>query len=98
MCARDGKRNVLLVVSVAGGFLQLLGRLFFPDLVSSGITTVLLTILFFGAINLSAIALVGEYIAKIFEEVKHRPHFIRRSIIREGEIRLASDAAEEQRP
>ena len=56
-------------------------------------TTVLIGILFFGSLNLFAIGLVGEYIAKIFEEVKQRPHFIRRSIIRDGEVRPAADAA-----
>jgi nucleoside-diphosphate-sugar epimerase/glycosyltransferase involved in cell wall biosynthesis len=85
----------LLVATFAAGLLQLIGRILFPELVASGITTVLLTILFFGAVNLSAVALVGEYIAKIFEEVKHRPHFIRRSVIREGEVRPASEAREE---
>ncbi len=88
----------LLVLSLTGGALQALGRLFFPSLVTSGTTTILLTILFFGAINLFAIALVGEYIAKIFEEVKHRPHFIRRSIIRAGEVRVVVDLPEAHRP
>jgi len=58
---------------------------------------VLLSILFFGGINVFAVALVGEYIAKIFEEVKQRPHFIRRSIIRDGELRAAADVLEAQR-
>ena len=51
-----------------------------------------MVVLFFGSVNLFAISLVGEYIAKIFEEVKRRPHFLRRSIVRDGEVR---DAAEE---
>ena len=51
-----------------------------PELVPPGVTTTLLLILFFGSLNLFAIGLLGEYIAKIFEEVKRRPHFIRRSI------------------
>ena len=50
------------------------------------------TILFFGSVNLFAISLVGEYIAKIFEEVKQRPHFLRRSIVRDGEVRDAGEA------
>jgi len=54
---------------------------------------VLLAILFFGSVNLFAISLVGEYIAKIFEEVKGRPLFLRRSIVRDGEVRDAGDAA-----
>jgi hypothetical protein len=35
---------------------------------------------------------IGEYISKIFEEVKRRPHFVRRSMIRDGEVRDASEA------
>ena len=48
-------------------------------------TTILLSILFFGAINLFAIGLVGEYVAKIMEEVKGRPRLIRAALIKEGE-------------
>jgi hypothetical protein len=47
-------------------------------------------VLFFGAGNLLAVALIGEYVSKIFEEVKRRPWFIRRSLIRDGEVRPAS--------
>ena len=42
--------------------------------------------------NVVAISLVGEYIAKIFEEVKSRPHFIRRAFVRDGEVRTAVEA------
>jgi dolichol-phosphate mannosyltransferase len=66
-------------------------KLLFPELAPRGITTVLLVIVFFGALNLFAVGLLGEYIAKIFEEVKRRPHFLRRSIIRDGELREAAD-------
>jgi dolichol-phosphate mannosyltransferase len=69
--------------------LQIVLRLLFPGLAPRGVTTVLVAILFFGSINLFAVSLMGEYLAKIFEEVKRRPHFIRRSIIRDGEVRPA---------
>ena len=59
-------------------------RLIFPDLAPKGITTVLITILMFGSLNLFAIGLVGEYIAKIMVEVKGRPRLIRESLIRHG--------------
>ncbi|MGA2714054.1 MAG: NAD-dependent epimerase/dehydratase family protein [Bryobacteraceae bacterium] len=90
----------LTVLSVSGTLLfcltlllmalQIVLRLLFPAIAPRGVTTLLLSILFFGSINLLAISLAGEYIAKIFEEVKRRPHFIRRSIIRDGEVRPAA--------
>jgi dolichol-phosphate mannosyltransferase len=61
-------------------------RIYAPDLVPPGITTILLAILFFGSINVFAVGLVGEYIAKIMHEVKGRPRFIRASIMRQGEV------------
>jgi dolichol-phosphate mannosyltransferase len=77
---------ISLILIVAEAVLKLLA----PSLTPRGITTVLLSILFFGSLNLLAIGVVGEYLAKIFEEVKQRPHFIRRSVIRDGEIRLTA--------
>ncbi len=85
---------MLLALSVLIGMVAVAVRIFWPQRSASGITTVLLLVLFFGAINLFAVGLVGEYVAKIFEEAKRRPLFIRRSIIREGEIRLAADTHE----
>jgi polyisoprenyl-phosphate glycosyltransferase len=69
---------------------QVLSKLFFPQLAPRGVTTLLLAVLFFGSLTLVAISIVGEYVAKIFEEVKRRPHFIRRSMIQEGEVRFAA--------
>jgi glycosyltransferase involved in cell wall biosynthesis len=60
-------------------------RLWVPDIAPRGVTTLLLASLFFGAINLFAVGLVGEYIAKIMEEVKARPRLIRSGLIRNGE-------------
>jgi dolichol-phosphate mannosyltransferase len=77
----------LFFMSVGLAILQITLRILFPDIAPKGTTTVLLAILFFGSINLFALAILGEYIAKIFEEVKQRPHFVRKSIIRSGEAR-----------
>jgi len=73
---------------------QLISKILFPGLAPRGTTTVLVFILFFGSLNLLAASIMGEYLAKVFEEVKRRPHFIRRSVIREGEVRLASQNQE----
>ena len=76
---------VTLVLMIA----QIVLRLLAPQLVPPGVTTLLLTVMLFGALNLFAVGVIGEYMAKVFEEVKRRPLFIRRSIIRNGEVRPA---------
>ncbi len=95
----------LNMLSFAGGFflimslvlmvLQVLGRVLFPDLIPRGFTTVLLAIMFFGSLSLFGIGVLGEYLAKIFEEVKRRPLYLRRNIIRDGEVRPAAEWAHE---
>jgi dolichol-phosphate mannosyltransferase len=82
----------LFAVSVILMTAQIGLRLLFPSLAPRGVTTILLAILFFGSVNLFAISIAGEYIAKIFEEVKRRPHFLRKSIIRDGEVRPAASS------
>lgn len=77
---------ILFAVVVFLSLIQLVARLLFPELSPRGITTVLLVISFFGAFNILAVAIVGEYLGKVLEEVKHRPRYIRRSIIRYGKI------------
>jgi dolichol-phosphate mannosyltransferase len=67
-------------------------RLLFPQESPHGFTSLMLAVIFFGSINVLAISVIGEYIAKIFEEVKRRPHFVRRAFLRDGEVRTASEA------
>jgi polyisoprenyl-phosphate glycosyltransferase len=82
--------TLLFFVSLLMGLAQIVSRLLFPELAPKGVTTMLLVILFFGSVNLFALGIVGEYIAKIFEEVKQRPHFIRKHLVRDGEVRQFS--------
>lgn len=74
----------LLFLSVAAAFVMALLRVLYPDIAPRGITTVMVTTLFFGSLNLFAIGLVGEYVAKIMAEVKGRPRLIRAALIRNG--------------
>jgi nucleoside-diphosphate-sugar epimerase/glycosyltransferase involved in cell wall biosynthesis len=83
--------TLLFLASVVLGAAQLASRLLYPGLAPKGATTIILCILFFGSLNLLGIAIVGEYIAKILEETKRRPHFIRKAITRNGEVRSASE-------
>lgn len=61
--------------------LQIILRLVLPY-TPPGISTVLIAILFLGSIQLLGLSILGEYIGKIFEEVKQRPKYIVKSIIR----------------
>ncbi len=61
---------------------QVLVRLLWPDIAPKGITTVIVVVLFFGSVQLLSLSIIGEYVAKIFEEVKQRPQYVVKSIIR----------------
>lgn len=50
-----------------------------------GFTTVILLLLFIGGCILIGMGLLGQYIAAIYEEVKHRPRYIIRSTTDAGE-------------
>jgi polyisoprenyl-phosphate glycosyltransferase len=71
----------LTLVSFLAAILQIV--LYFTGAdIPHGITTIIVLVLFFGGMNMLAISILGEYQAKILEEVKKRPKFIRRRVIR----------------
>ena len=76
---------VLLGVSALLALIAIFLRLFFPEVAPRGATTLLLATWGFGSLNLFAIGLVGEYVAKIMAEVKGRPRLIRSALIRNGQ-------------
>lgn len=67
------------------GFLQILNvvvtRLFFPQRVERGWTTVVALVLLLGGLQLVCLGLLGQYISRIFEETKKRPlYFVRETV------------------
>jgi polyisoprenyl-phosphate glycosyltransferase len=84
----------LLGLSGLIGVAMIALRLLVPDFAPRGAVSTQLAILFFGALNLFAIGLIGEYVAKIMEEVKGRPRLIRAALIRGG---VATDLPPEGR-
>lgn len=83
--------SALLGISLFLAIAQVIVRILYPERSASGITTVLLFVLFFGALNAFAVGLIGEYVGRIFEEVKRRPRFIRRAFMNQGEIRRPAE-------
>lgn len=62
-------------ISLIGIIIQIVLRLVLPE-APAGISTVIIIVLFLGSIQLLGLSILGEYIAKIFEETKHRPPYI----------------------
>lgn len=80
---------LIVVLSFAGIIFQVLLRIFLPD-APRGLSTVIILVLFLGGVQLLSIAILGEYIGKIFEEVKHRPMFVIKSILNKPKSRRLS--------
>lgn len=77
---------ILFPLSLFIAMVQVLFKIFFPNLAPAGFTSTITIIVFFGAVNLFGIGVIAEYLAKIFEEVKQRPSYIRSRIIKNGDI------------
>ena len=73
----------LFLLSILGVILQIWGRIRHPE-IPQGVSTIIVLILFLGGTELLGLAVLGEYIAKIFEEAKSRPHFIRSALTHAG--------------
>lgn len=90
--------RVLALVGVASAALALLGiiyalvvRLFTHSWVA-GWTISFIGLLFLGGLQMISIGIVGEYVGRIYNEAKHRPLYIARSVLPRRGI-LARDAS-----
>jgi nucleoside-diphosphate-sugar epimerase/glycosyltransferase involved in cell wall biosynthesis len=71
----------LTLISFLAILLQIAAYFMFQN-APHGITTIIVLILFFGGLQMLGISVLGEYQAKILEETKRRPKFIRKHIYR----------------
>ena len=74
---------ITFLIALLGMVVQIVLKILMPN-APQGFTTVLLVVLFVGAIQLLSLSILGQYIGKIFEEVKQRPKYIVKSILRKG--------------
>lgn len=84
----------LTTLSVLAGVQQAVDIVRYPER-PHGTSLIVVFIAFFGSLNLLAIAIIGEYLSKVFEEVKGRPKFIRKSIRRGQKLFHAGEEVEE---
>jgi dolichol-phosphate mannosyltransferase len=66
-------------VLAAGALIVYACFYFWMPTAPSGFMTLLTLILLIGAIQLFSLAIIGDYVARVLEEVKQRPHFIVKS-------------------
>ena len=66
--------GLTLLISVVMGIQTLAKK--FMGLALEGFTTVIIVQLFIGGVIMISLGIIGHYIAKIYDEIKHRPRFI----------------------
>ncbi len=52
------------------------GKFFFPEITVPGWASLLIAVVFFGGVQLFTIGIIGEYIGRIYDEIKNRPLYI----------------------
>jgi glycosyltransferase involved in cell wall biosynthesis len=75
------------VGALVSSFAFLLGAVYFVQrlladyYIPQGFTTLAILVLFLGGVQLLSIGLLGEYIGRIYDEVKRRPEYVERELI-----------------
>lgn len=68
-----------MLISLASfglGMLYFLQKLLTDRYIPQGFTTLAILVLFIGGVQLLAVGLVGEYVGRIYDEVKRRPEYV----------------------
>ena len=63
------------------GILVHLGLYFSKGIMPRGFATMITAVFFMGGVQLLCLSIMGQYLGKIFEEVKQRPRFIVRETL-----------------
>lgn len=64
-----------MVLAILGAFYMVYLKLFTSNVVA-GVTVLITTIVFMGGVQIMVLGIIGEYVARIFEEAKARPLYI----------------------
>lgn len=71
-----------IVTVLAGLAIVLYGSLYFlVPAAPRGFITILVAVLFLGAVQLFSLSIIAEYLGRIFEEVKQRPQYVVRQVL-----------------
>ena len=67
---------LIAFISAIAIILVIIARLFFPEQPLLGQATTLVAVLFLGSIQLISLGIVGEYLGRIYDEVRERPLYL----------------------
>ena len=76
-----GLGAVVFTLSFVLASVYFLQRLLADEFIPQGFTTLAILVLFLGGVQLLTIGLLGEYIGRIYDEVKRRAEFVERELI-----------------
>lgn len=74
-------------VALIGIVVYILSYIFNPG-APRGFSTLIVVILFLGAVQLLCLSIIGEYIGKIFEETKSRPKYLIKRIVNKNQTNI----------
>jgi glycosyltransferase involved in cell wall biosynthesis len=72
---------VTVAFSVIGIIGQVTVRLLFPSHTPTGLTTLIVLVLFLGGLQLLSLSIIGSYQAHMYDEIKRRPPYVIESIL-----------------
>ncbi len=65
-----------LLIGLLLGIYVISGLYFRPETVVTGWPSIIISIIFFGGVQLITIGVLGEYLGNVFDEIKNRPEYI----------------------
>jgi dolichol-phosphate mannosyltransferase len=82
---------VTVAFSVVGIVGQVTVRLLFPSHTPTGLTTLIVLVLFLGGLQLLSLSIIGSYQAHMYDEIKRRPPYVIESILNNPDQSQAHD-------
>ena len=67
---------ISLLIGLLLGIYVISGLYFRPETVVTGWPSIIISIIFFGGVQLITIGVLGEYLGNVFDEIKNRPEYI----------------------
>ena len=79
--------SLILLLSILFSVVVLIVKFLDPGYFLAGFPTIVLLITFFGGIQLISLGIIGEYVGRVYEEIKRRPLYLMDGIYQGGSLR-----------